>query len=178
MTMDPGGEPVSIIFRRLGPDEGPALRGLRLRSLADSPDAFGQTLQEAARRPMGEWHMEARRSAAGDAHAWFVARLGDADVGTVQGRRRRPDTLLVFSMWVDPGLRTAGVGRGLMDAIESWATGWGASTTLLWVYERNHGAISFYERLGFRVDGGGPDAEAGKTYAALAMRRPIRQKAP
>ena len=160
-------------IRRLGHDEGLALRALRLRSLADSPQAFGQTLDEATRRPLGEWHMEARRSATGDAHAWFVARAGDTDIGTIQGRRRRPDTLLIFSMWVDPDQRGAGVGRHLVHAVEAWGADWGASSCLLWVYETNERAIRFYERIGFTIDRAGGDAEAGASYAALAMRRPI-----
>ncbi|CAN5850964.1 hypothetical protein BH23CHL8_BH23CHL8_10440 [soil metagenome] len=122
---------------------------------------------------MREWQMEARRSAAGDSHAWFVARVEGADVGTIQGRRRRPDTLLVFSMWVDPGQRGSGVGRRLVETIESWGLGWGATNTLLWVYENNVEAVRFYERLGFGVERTGGDAEAGASYAALAMRRNI-----
>ena len=154
-------------------NEGDLLRSLRLRSLADAPDAFGQSFWEARDRPPADWEAEARRSSQGDAHAWFVARVGDADVGTILGRRRRPDTLLVFSMWVDPDHRGLGIGRRLVAEVEAWGVSWGATNILLWVFAENEGAVRFYERLGFRTEPAGPDAEAGATHEALAMRRPI-----
>ena len=33
-------------IRRITSDDGPALKGLRMRSLADAPDAFEETLEE------------------------------------------------------------------------------------------------------------------------------------
>ena len=39
-----------IRLQRLGPDEGPRLRAIRLRALRDAPDAFASTLEEAAAR--------------------------------------------------------------------------------------------------------------------------------
>jgi ribosomal protein S18 acetylase RimI-like enzyme len=37
----------------------------------------------------------------------------------------------------------------------------------------NDDAIRFYERIGFRVQNEGPDAESGAAYGALAMERPV-----
>ena len=37
-----------IDIKRLAADEGPRLRTIRLRALADAPDAFGSTYDEAA----------------------------------------------------------------------------------------------------------------------------------
>ncbi len=160
-------------IRRIRPEEGPLLRDLRLRSLVDSPEAFGQRLEEVAAQPAEEWQQAARAASEGDGRAWFVAGCAGEDVGLVLARRRRPATLLVFSMWVARRSRRAGVGRRLIEAAESWAAGWGATETILWVLRGNTPGVAFYRRLGFDVMREGSDAESGARYDALAMRRPI-----
>jgi GNAT superfamily N-acetyltransferase len=151
-----------------------ALRDLRLRSIDDAPDAFGQPLEEARGRPEREWHRSARQSSQGRSRTWLIAETSAGTVGLVQGRRRRPGSLLLFSMWVDPGARRLGVGRLLVERLEDWARGWGATETILWVFGANTKAIDFYRELGFEVIRGGHDAESGARFGALAMRRGIR----
>ena len=62
-----------VEVRRIDRSEGPILRQLRLRSLADAPDAFGQPLDEALARPEAEWAHIATAAAGGDQRAWFLA---------------------------------------------------------------------------------------------------------
>lgn len=163
-----------IRIRRIQASEGLILRELRLRSLADAPEAFGQPVIEARARPDADWQRSARQSAHGDTHTWLFAERHGTVVGLVQGRKRHPDTLLLFSMWVDPGCRRLGVGRALIEALEGWAlTRWSAQDTLLWVYEGNTAAIEFYRDLGFRTLRTGDDAESGARFGALAMQRGI-----
>lgn len=162
--------------RRIRDDEAPLLREVRLRALADAPEAFGQTVAEAASRSDDEWRQQARQSAAGDRRAWFLAEVWSAAaesrlVGIVNGRRRPPEDLLVFSMWVDPQLRRLGIGRRLIDAIDAWGHAWDARRTVLWVFAANESAIRFYRSLGFDVESEGPDGEIGRSYGALAMSR-------
>jgi GNAT superfamily N-acetyltransferase len=161
--------------RRISADEGPLLRELRLASLDDAPEAFGQTHEQAAREPDAEWHSAARAAAQGDRRAWFLARdAAGAAIGLVQARRRPPTDCLVFSMWVAPAARRSGAGRALLDAVEEWARGWGAQRIVLWVFGANEGAQRFYERIGYRFADGGPDAESGRSYGAVAMERALR----
>ena len=166
-----------IRIRRIGPNDGLTLRDLRLRSIADAPNAFGQPLAEARDRPGSEWHRSARQSAHGDNRTWLIAETADGSVGLVQGRKRRPSTLLLFSMWVDPSVRRLGIGRTLIEALEEWGRGWDASETILWVYGGNAAAIRFYRDLGFEAVKDGQDAESGARFGALAMRRDIRSSA-
>jgi GNAT superfamily N-acetyltransferase len=183
--MTPDAAPSSVHIRRIRADEGLVLRAVRLRALTETPEAFGQTVDDAASRPDAEWHHAARVSSDGDRRAWFFAvgahgqgadRTGGVDrtVGVVLGRRRPPDVAMVFSMWVDPGVRRHGVGRRLIEAVEQWALGWGATSTVLWVFGTNEPAIRFYERLGFLILRSGEDAETGAQYGALAMARAIQ----
>jgi len=164
---------VEVRIRRIGEGDAEVLRDLRIRSLRDAPEAFGQTAAEVEQLPAELWRQQARAAASGDRRAWFIAELPPAgSVGLVNGRRRPPSDLMVFSMWVDPGCRQLGVGRRLIDAIDAWASGWGARRTVLWVFGANEPAIRFYERIGFAVESSGSDADIGRSYGALAMSRP------
>lgn len=172
-------EPSSgIRIRRIGPADGLVLRDLRLRSIADSPDAFGQPLDEARARPEPEWQRSARQAARGDNRTWLIAETPAGPVGLVQGRKRRPSTLLLFSMWVDPSARRLGVGRMLIDSLEAWAQHWTATETILWVLGGNASAIDFYRDLGFEPLRSGQDAESGARFGALAMYRVIYSPTP
>jgi GNAT superfamily N-acetyltransferase len=169
------GQGVAVI-RRIEAGEGHILRQLRLQSLVDAPDAFGQPLEEAAALPDAEWSQIARATADGDHRAWLIAFDGLDPVGLVQGRRRRPGTLLLFSMWVAPEARHRAIGSRLIESLEDWARGWHATETVLWVLRANEGAMSFYRRLGFESLLDGPDAASGAEHGALAMRREIRAR--
>ncbi len=165
---------MTVSIRRITPAEWSALRDVRLRSLADSPDAFGQSYDAAAAMPDEEWQSIARASSRGDRRTWFLARNELAEtVGVVQARRRPPSDCLLFSMWVAPAVRREGVGAALVDNVSEWGRSWGGERVILWVIGTNESAYRFYERLGFHVVSEGPDAESGHAYGALAMERPI-----
>lgn len=149
------------------------LRELRMASLADAPDAFGQTVGQIRSRADAAWQQAARQSAQGNGRSWFIAVADRQAVGVVQGRRRPPATLLVFSMWVDRRYRRRGLGRALIDRVEAWAHGWEGHKTVLWVLQVNSDAIEFYGNLGFKVVGEGDDADNGARFEASAMERPI-----
>jgi len=165
-----------IEIKRIRPDEWALLRDLRLDSLRDAPDAFGQRLDEAALFGDEDWKATAKAASNGGRRTWFIARDEDKPVGLVQGRRRPPDACLLFSMWVAPDARRLGVGRALVDAVDDWARAWGAKRVILWVLAGNEGAHRFYEDIGFQVLTSGPDAASGSAYGALAMER-VRQEA-
>jgi GNAT superfamily N-acetyltransferase len=166
-----------VRIRRISASDAMVLRDLRLRSITDAPEAFGQPLDEAQGRSVAEWQRSARQSAQGDHRSWLIAETDERTVGLVQGRRRRPSTLLLFSMWVDPSARRLGIGRGLIEALEAWARGWDANETILWVHSGNAAAIDFYRDLGFEHVRRGQDAESGARFGAMAMRRAIHSPA-
>ncbi|MFO1541462.1 MAG: GNAT family N-acetyltransferase [Chloroflexota bacterium] len=151
---------------------------MRLRSLAESPDAYGQTVAEAAAEADATWETQARTGARGTRRTWLVAERTDAGdprpvVGVATGRRRVPDTLLVFSVWVAPEVRGTGTGRALIEACEAWGRAWGARRTLLWVVRGNAAALGFYAALGFVREVGTEDAARGAGFDAWALTRPI-----
>jgi GNAT superfamily N-acetyltransferase len=57
---------------------------------------------------------------------------------------------LVEDMIVDEAERGRGVGRALLEAIEAWAAGRGATRLQLLADRENAPALRFYERMGWR----------------------------
>jgi ribosomal protein S18 acetylase RimI-like enzyme len=138
-----------VDVRRVRLDEWRELREVRLRALADAPDAFGTTHAEAVARPDSWWRGWAERSASEAGQAMFLAREGDALVGVagIFGDRRRFD---VISMWTDPAHRGKGVASALLGAAVAFA---GDAPVFLSVTEGNDGARRLYERHGFVATG-------------------------
>lgn len=139
----------TIAVKRLAFDEGPRLRVLLLRALADAPDAFCGTYDEAAARPPQSWSAQLQEIAA------FAAVAAEEDVGIVWGERDDllHDAAWLASMWVAPAVRGLGVGEALIDAVAAWARVIGARRLLLDVGDHNQRAIDLYARKGFEPNG-------------------------
>lgn len=170
---------MALLISRIRPEDWTLLRDLRLRSLLDAPDAFGQRYENAAAETDDEWQATARASSSGNRRVWFIARgQTGAAVGLVQARRRPETDCLLFSMWVAPESRRAGVGAALVTAVRTWAAGWGARRVVLWVFGANESAMRFYQHIGFRMLTEGSDAESGHAFGALAMELPVERLGP
>jgi ribosomal protein S18 acetylase RimI-like enzyme len=151
-----------VQIRRVRSNEWQALRDVRLRALADAPDAFGTTHAEALARPDEWWTDWAERCATSKTQAMFLAWDGALAVG-IAGIFHDDDVWHVISMWVDPGCRGRGVGRELLDAAVAFAEG----EIRLSVTDGNDDARRLYERYGF-VDIG--EAELLRSNPALTIR--------
>ena len=135
----------------MAPDAWGRVRAIRLRALADAPDAFGTTLAQDEARPLGEWRARLEDPEA----ATFLASAGGRDAGLVTvrpyGESGGPAGL--FGMWVAPEARGQGVGGALVDAVVAWARARGCARVLLDVADANPPAIRLYESRGFRPTG-------------------------
>jgi ribosomal protein S18 acetylase RimI-like enzyme len=133
------------MIARLRPGEGARLRAVRLRALADEPDAFGSTLADAERRSAEDWEAQL------EALPTFVWHEGDADVGMVRGAPHDadPEAGYLISMWVAPEARGRGVGGALIAEVIAWARGRGLRRLVLDVGAHNGSARRLYERAGF-----------------------------
>ena len=139
---------MSIITRRIRPDDGELLRRVRLAALADAPSAFAGTHAAEAANPEARWAELAAQRSTGPEHATFFAVDGEAVVGLVGGHRVDPATVELVSMWTEPTARGRGVGAVLVEAVVEWADG---STVELWVTRGNDAAQRLYERCGFQL---------------------------
>lgn len=143
--------PSPMDVRRIRADEGPRLRALRLRALADAPTAFGSTFAEEHARPRGQWDRLAGEEALSETRARFVAEEHECWYGMAAGFvvPDQPETVQLVSMWVDPTRRRSGIGAALVEAVVRWARERSAKRLQLWVTETNHQAKSLYARTGF-----------------------------
>src|SRR5262249_56071893 len=82
---------VTAVIRRIRPDEGPNLRALRLRALADAPMAFGSTLAREQAFADAVWRERAERGASGDDSVTFIVEHDGRWLGIVTGLARDPD---------------------------------------------------------------------------------------
>jgi len=148
-----------VTIERLGESDWADFREIRLRSLLDTPDAYGSTYGEESANTDRAWRDWAAGRWRGGTAAVFAGRAeGGALVGTATAAAydAEEDVAHVYAMWVAPDARGAGVGRALLDAVERWARDRGSGRLALAVTERNEGARRFYEACGF-VDTGDRD---------------------
>jgi RimJ/RimL family protein N-acetyltransferase len=134
------------------------LADLRLRALAD---AFG-TGDDQYRREEQYSARDWRRRISG--HAQFAAWVANKPVGLVGAYRESPDTVYLYSLWLDPGVRGRGLAHDLIAAALNWARSQRARTVYLRVAADNAAARAVYTSLGFS-----PVHDTGAMVGELAM---------
>jgi len=154
--------------------EGLRLRALRLRALADAPDAFGAAYDEVLAYPDAVWQERATPSpgrttfvAEEDGQWWGMAIGAGGDVpadAPIAG---------LYSMWVDPAVRRRGVGRALVDAVAGWARARGAGRLELDVVAGNAPAIALYTAAGFAAEGPAHAPLLRAEFRTITMMRPL-----
>jgi ribosomal protein S18 acetylase RimI-like enzyme len=164
-----------VAVERIGEDDWAAFREIRLRSLLDSPEAFGSTYGEESVLPEERWRDWAAGRWRGGAAAVFVSRRADRVDGTVTVATydEEPGSAHVYAMWVAPDARRAGVGGALLDAAAAWARDRGCDGLVLSVTESNAAARAFYEAEGFVGSGERRPLREGSDLLVVRMRRPL-----
>lgn len=153
-----------VDLRVVSPDEWELWREVRLRALADAPEAFGSSVTD--------WEIA-------DEHRWrqrlvsvpfnVVAVVDGVAVGQASGSRLFDRKLVGrTSMYVAPDARGSGTADALVEAVKEHARGLGATVVRLSVRRQNARAIKFYERVGF-----GHTDEPGDEPAEIAMLCPL-----
>ena len=106
----------------------------------------------------------------------LIARSGGRDVGFAAWHRAgEPATSKLDKLYVLPDLHRHGIGRRLVERVESHARSDGATTLILAVNKRNAGSIAAYRRLGFVVrESVVVDIGGGFVMDDYVMARPLR----
>ncbi len=138
---------------RVGVEEWPAFKALRLEALQREPAAFGTTYAQAV-----AWPDEAWRERLGNPRCVsLMARVVSVPVGMVaacRGDEGDERVGLVISMYVHERYRRQGVGRMLLAAAVDALRGFPEIETIrLWVRETHLPARRLYESFGFRLTG-------------------------
>lgn len=147
--------------RPVRPEEWRRLRELRLRALAEDPQAFARTLEEERDDPDEEWIEWATPT--GD---WCPFVAGEWE-GMAFGWLR-DSVVHLGGMWVVPGARRQGLGRELVDAVVGWAHALDADAVELEVAVPP--AERLYESCGFIRTGATRPLPSHPELTAVEMR--------
>jgi RimJ/RimL family protein N-acetyltransferase len=170
---------MDVTIRPLGPHDFAAYRRVRLRALAEHPEAFTSSADEEATTE-GDARMARRLSPSPQApHDAMLGAFADgALVGTigmtVDMRAKTRHRGLVVGMYVVPERAGRGLGRALIEAQIARARATpGLDSLVLTVTAGNAHAQRLYEHAGFEVVGREPEAVrvAGVGHDKLMMFR-------
>jgi ribosomal protein S18 acetylase RimI-like enzyme len=146
-------------------DDWELWREIRLRSLLESPDAFGSTYDAEVAFGEAEWRQRLE-------HGPRVLVLTDGRPVAIGGGFRLPgDRLMVFGMWTDPAHRGRGHARTVLDAVVGRARERGLAVELH-VNVANPAARTAYERYGFVATGELEPLRPGSDQMIELMRLP------
>jgi ribosomal protein S18 acetylase RimI-like enzyme len=138
---------------RLTESDWEQFAALRLRALSDAFGTGGEQYLTESQFTPASWQQRLRE------HAQFALFVSGADrpAGLVAAHRERPDTVYLYSLWLDPRVRGRGLARRLVGTALDWARRSGVRTVTLRMAPDNAVARSLYEGFGFtEVPGDGP----------------------
>jgi ribosomal protein S18 acetylase RimI-like enzyme len=148
-------------IRRAGPGDARAIAetgvlGWRSAYRGILPDEYLDGMSIDTREIAWQHRLEADPD--GLTPAW-VGEAGGRVVGFVSGGPPRDEDVAasaaeIYAIYLRPEAWRQGLGRALMDAATTHLRALGATYLVLWVFEANRPARSFYEALGWVADGG------------------------
>lgn len=147
------------------------LRELRLRALADAPNAFASTLEREAAFPEDVWR---QRAQGGPASATFIVRADGVGVGMAAVIAEPvPGRVQLVGMWVDPRHRRRGLAQTLISQAVRWSRDHQARELILWVAEDNTAARVLYASAGFRPAAARQPLPSNPAVDELLLRLPL-----
>jgi RimJ/RimL family protein N-acetyltransferase len=120
--------------------------GVRLRALTDSLGESDPQFQQEAAFTAAQWRRRLRE------HAQFAALTDDRPIGLIGAQRENPETVYLYSLWLDPAARGRGLARELVAAAVDWARVHRARIVTLRVASDNAVARGVYQSLGFTLE--------------------------
>lgn len=144
---------LEIVTRQIGAEEFDLLKRVRLAAIADAPEMFAQTLEEAQKLTEVDWRSRSERFSAGTDGVCFLADRAGETVGMTYGFLDDSliDVARVGGMWVAPHARRAGVGAALISRVRAWATQRERTELRFHVFHDGLGAQRFYRSQGFAI---------------------------
>ena len=140
-----------MTFRALQSHEVDVCRLIRLRALADAPDAFGERYNDAVHHTSDYWTKFIRSLTPPSKQRMFLAFDGETCVGSVFAMldREREQAGRVGGMWVDSKFRRQGIGQALLETVFDWARDNEFEALWLWCEAGDNAAHGLYQKAGF-----------------------------
>lgn len=157
---------MEAVLRTITAEDWASFRDVRLKALADSPQAFGITHAEAMANAASVWQQ--RADGPGPV---VVAYSGERPVA-MGGLHAPADSseAFVWGMWVEPDARGSGQGAEVLKELLAKAAQMDRPV-LLHVTEGNDGARRLYERHGFVPTGEWQPLREGADVRIETMRK-------
>jgi GNAT superfamily N-acetyltransferase len=164
-------------IRNFAPQEWEIYKQLRLRALAESPEAFGSTLAKEQFRSEAEWSSRLLEGQDSDWNYPVVAEVNQKPGGLAWGRIEQDNPALanLYQMWVAPEYRGLGAGQMLLQAVIAWARARNACCLELGVTVRDSPAMRLYTRAGFKPVGDPQQLRPGSEFFEQRMRLQLRE---
>jgi RimJ/RimL family protein N-acetyltransferase len=160
-----------VEVRRVHAADWQKLREVRLRALADAPNAFASTLEREAAFADDVWRQRAK---GGPASATFIARERGVGVGMAAViAEPTPGRMRLVGMWVDPRHRRRGVAQALISQAVRWSRDHQIRELILWVAEDNTAARRLYARVDFRPVGARQPLPSNPAVDEVLLRLPL-----
>jgi GNAT superfamily N-acetyltransferase len=140
-------------IRRARPEDIPA--ALELFRVLDRLQA-GWRVFEPRSDLAGEAERRYRQTLDDASSVLFVADLRGRVAGIAHARLTVPSSMSderaaeLSNVFVDPVVRTRGIGRALVERVARWARDQGVRRIVIKTYTQNEEALAFWEALGFR----------------------------
>jgi GNAT superfamily N-acetyltransferase len=154
---------------RLGAGDEDRYRELRLRALADAPQAFASTLEREQAFSRDVWTSRLTN----DRSINLLAVEDGTPLGMTSALLEGPATAHVLGMWVAPEARGRGVAHRLIEAVATWGREHRAHHMVLWVTEINRSARALYEKSGFVPTGERQPLPSDESLMEMKLSRPI-----
>lgn len=157
---------METVLRTITAEDWETFRDVRLKALADSPQAFGITYAEAEANAASVWQQRA------DGPGPVVVALRGARPVAMGGLHAPEDSTdaFVWGMGVEPESRGSGLGSGVLAELLAQAAQMD-KPVVLHVTEGNDGARRLYERHGFVSTGEWQPLREGADVRIETMRK-------
>lgn len=166
-----------ITVRVIQASEWRLYKSLRLRALADAPDAFGSTWEQESLRADAHWQERLSLAASSGQDLPLFAIIEEAPVGLAWAKvdAAHSDNINLFQMWVAPESRGHGAATQLLELAIQWARDKGAARISLGVTCGDSPALRLYTKVGFIASGAPEPLREGSSLQAQSMHLALRR---
>lgn len=164
-----------ITIRTMTAEDWTHYRDVRLRALADAPDAFGSTLEDERGLPDEHWQKRLAAASVSGRDLPLMAWWGGVPVGLAYAKAdaSAAGVINLFQMWVDPAHRGRGIALAMLDSVMLWAKSIQATALQLGVASGQGAAMRIYLKAGFTPSGLAEPLRPGSQLLSQPMRLEI-----
>jgi ribosomal protein S18 acetylase RimI-like enzyme len=141
-----------IVLRRARPDEAEQLKDIGVRGWETTYQEFVAEHNRRSYLNSDFWSIERLKAVLGDQYAMNLAAEQEGlMIGFITTEKLDDDRYEVTRLYVDPDIRSKGVGGRMLQSVFDELRTRGVSEVLVNVFGDNHAGRRFYERHGFEL---------------------------